>query len=266
MEKEIFSIGEVAKLKGFTVKALRFYDRIGLLKPFRVDEASGYRYYHLKQFILLDIIKAARNLDISPYELIPCFQNNDTKGMLQLLKIHRENARQKIKTLEQVIQNINELEKNVGDAEAASSEKTVTKRILPPRHVLAAPWDSGKTPEDALRDFSRLYALAGRLEVMPTNIEGFLIQIRDGQPVPSHLFLTVNGPVQSDSYVQIQGGTYICVSYSLKDMEEQQAKLNDYLAGNRLVPIEMLQIGLMTDFFGNEAEHFELQARVEDEY
>jgi len=265
MEKEIFSIGEVAKLKGFTIKALRFYDRIGLLKPFRVDENSKYRYYHLKQFLLLDIIKAARNLDISPNELIPYFRNNDTKGMLQLLKKHRDHMLEKIKLLERVIQNINELEKNVETAEAACSEKSVISRIMPVRHVLATPWDIENMQNDALYDYSRLYLLADQLGVLPTYTEGILIQIRDGQPVPSHLFLSVDGPAQSDSYIQIPGGTYICVSYTPEDMVKQQSKLNEYLRENRVVPSEILQIALMTDFFG-EAEHFELQVRVEEEY
>lgn len=264
MEKEIFSIGEVAKLKGFTIKALRFYDRIGLLKPFYVDENSKYRYYHLKQFILLDIIKAARNIDISPNDLIPCFQNNDTKGMLQLLKGYRDRACDKVKLLERVIQNIDDMEKNISAAEAACSEKSVIKRTLPARHVLVTPWDTRKTQKDAVYDYSKLYALADHFGVLPTYTEGVLIQVFDGQPIPSHLFLSVNGPVQSDSYVQIPGGTYICVSYSMEDMEQQQSKLNDYLRESHMVPLEILQIALMTDFF-NEAEHFELQVRVAEE-
>jgi DNA-binding transcriptional MerR regulator len=263
MEKEIFSIGEVAKMKGLTIKALRFYDKIGLLKPFRVDENSKYRYYHLNQFILLDIIKAARNLDISPNELIPYFRSNDTKGMLQLLKKHRDHALEKIKLLEQVIQNIDELEKNVVTAEGVCSKKSLVTRILPVRHVLVTPWNIKKTQEDALYAYSRLYVLADQLGVLPTYTEGVMIQIRDGQPVPSHLFLSVNGPAQSDLYIQISGGTYICVSYSLEDMEHQQSKLNAYLIENHMVPSEILQVALMTDFF-EESDHFELQVRVEE--
>lgn len=262
MKKEIFSIGEVAKLKGFTVKALRFYDRIDLLKPFMVDKYSNYRYYHVYQFILLDIIKAARTLDISPNELVPYFRSKDTSGLFQLLKKHRECAVEKIKQLERIIRSIDELENNTASAEAAYSEKSVTTRFLPVRHVLAIPWDAGKTEEDTLLEYSNLYILADRLGVLPTYTEGVLLRICDGQPVPSHLFITVEGPADSDSYIRIPGGKYICVSYSMEDIEEQQLKLNEYLTENRMVPLEMLQVSLMTDFF-NEAEHFELQVRVE---
>ena len=39
-----YSVQELAKLSGVTPRTLRWYDRIGLLKPARTAE-SGYRYY-----------------------------------------------------------------------------------------------------------------------------------------------------------------------------------------------------------------------------
>ena len=38
-----YSIQQLSRLSGVTTRALRWYDRIGLLKPSRVAE-SGYRY------------------------------------------------------------------------------------------------------------------------------------------------------------------------------------------------------------------------------
>ena len=39
-----YSIQELARLSGVTSRTLRWYDKIGLLKPSRIAE-SGYRYY-----------------------------------------------------------------------------------------------------------------------------------------------------------------------------------------------------------------------------
>jgi DNA-binding transcriptional MerR regulator len=50
-------IGDFAKLSQVTVKALRFYEEIGLLKPTFVDPTTAYRYYsphllsHLRQIL-----------------------------------------------------------------------------------------------------------------------------------------------------------------------------------------------------------------------
>jgi protein phosphatase len=42
---KLLTIGEFARLARLSQKALRLYDELGLLPPFRVDEWSGYRYY-----------------------------------------------------------------------------------------------------------------------------------------------------------------------------------------------------------------------------
>lgn len=41
----MFSIGEFASISRVTVRLLHHYDRIGLLRPARVDPSSGYRWY-----------------------------------------------------------------------------------------------------------------------------------------------------------------------------------------------------------------------------
>ena len=44
-DPQLFTIGEFSQISGLSVKALRFYDEKGLLKPAHVDAASDYRYY-----------------------------------------------------------------------------------------------------------------------------------------------------------------------------------------------------------------------------
>ncbi|WP_018787124.1 MerR family transcriptional regulator [Micromonospora sp. CNB394] len=49
VESELRSIGELARVSGLTVSALRFYDRSGVLAPARVDPVTGYRWYTEEQ-------------------------------------------------------------------------------------------------------------------------------------------------------------------------------------------------------------------------
>ena len=57
-----FRIGEFARLTRVSVKMLRHYDEIGLLRPARVDEGSGYRYYMATQLPRLNRILLLRDL------------------------------------------------------------------------------------------------------------------------------------------------------------------------------------------------------------
>jgi len=52
----MIKIGEFAKLGGVSIKTLRHYDCLALLKPARVDHYSGYRYYELSQLQRLNEI------------------------------------------------------------------------------------------------------------------------------------------------------------------------------------------------------------------
>jgi DNA-binding transcriptional MerR regulator len=47
--EKMLSIGRFARLTGLTVKTLRHYDELGLLRPAHVDEWTGYRFYQRSQ-------------------------------------------------------------------------------------------------------------------------------------------------------------------------------------------------------------------------
>ena len=58
-------IGEFAWLGQVTVETLRHYDRLDLLKPDRLDQFTGYRYYSLAQLPRLNRILALKDLGLS---------------------------------------------------------------------------------------------------------------------------------------------------------------------------------------------------------
>ena len=47
---------------GITTQTLRFYDKIGLVKPIKIDPRTGYRYYAYEQFHFIDRIKYLQSL------------------------------------------------------------------------------------------------------------------------------------------------------------------------------------------------------------
>ena len=63
-KKELFQIGDVAKLFHLSVGTLRHYEKNGLLQPEYIDPQSGYRYYSTRQFECLNTIRYLRVLDM----------------------------------------------------------------------------------------------------------------------------------------------------------------------------------------------------------
>lgn len=58
----MFKIGEFSKLTQVSVRMLRYYDEMGLLKPAVVDKFSGYRLYSIEQIPILNKIIFLRDL------------------------------------------------------------------------------------------------------------------------------------------------------------------------------------------------------------
>jgi DNA-binding transcriptional MerR regulator len=65
----MFRIGDFSKLSQVSVKALRFYDEVGLLKPTYVDRVTGYRYYSAALLPRLNRILAFKELGFSLGEI-----------------------------------------------------------------------------------------------------------------------------------------------------------------------------------------------------
>lgn len=61
----MFRIGEFSQLGQVTVRTLRHYDELGLLKPSYVDTATDYRYYQADQLPRLNRILALKDLGLS---------------------------------------------------------------------------------------------------------------------------------------------------------------------------------------------------------
>ena len=107
MKKDLFKIGDVAKLFNISVSTLRYYEKLGLVIPEEVDKDTGYRYYSTDQFESLNTLRYLRLLD-TPLESIQDFyKGRDVDKMKAMLETQGRELREKINALEK-------LEKKVG--------------------------------------------------------------------------------------------------------------------------------------------------------
>ena len=83
-------ISDFAQLSRVSPKALRIYDRLGLLKPAHVDDFNGYRYYSATQLPRLNRILVFKELGFSLEEISRLLDekisSEEIRGMLRLRK------------------------------------------------------------------------------------------------------------------------------------------------------------------------------------
>ena len=99
----MFSIGDFASLGRVSVRMLRHYDAIGLLRPAHVDPHSGYRFYTAAQLPLLNRVIAVKDLGFTLQQVQAMLDEKvdaaELRGMLRLRRaeltrqVERDNAR-----------------------------------------------------------------------------------------------------------------------------------------------------------------------------
>jgi len=70
MDKNRLKIGEFSRLGRVTVRALRHYEEIGLLRPEIIDRETGYRYYAVGQLQKIQSITTLKSLGYSLEEIL----------------------------------------------------------------------------------------------------------------------------------------------------------------------------------------------------
>ena len=99
----MLSIGEFSKICQVTVKTLRHYDRIGLLKPVQVDEMTGYRYYSRKQMEQMLLIQRLKRYGFSLEEIQVILHCTEKGALLSKMQQQKEKLRQQKSNLELAI-------------------------------------------------------------------------------------------------------------------------------------------------------------------
>lgn len=83
-------IGDFSKLAQVTVRALRHYEQLGLLKAKHVDPFTGYRYYELDQLPRLHRILALKDLGFSLEQIAALLESDLSPELLRGMLMAKE--------------------------------------------------------------------------------------------------------------------------------------------------------------------------------
>lgn len=176
MRSSLLSIGEASKLKNVSIKALRYYEKIGIFKPAYIDPQSGYRYYSPAQLFDLDVILTCNELDI-PLKHILDYQTKHGTDLRQLLKEGAKIAELKIQRAQQSLIQINSC---LEEIEEQSKHRLPMKRYMRSlnfNYAYTMPWNNTRPFEikHYLKTMSDLYQRVERLGFTPLYFQGLII-------------------------------------------------------------------------------------------
>lgn len=82
MKNNLMLIGEIAEFFGISRKAIRLYEKKGIMKPVEVDAANGYRYYSVEQVQQLNALLELKALGFSLDEIKTVIVGETNKELL----------------------------------------------------------------------------------------------------------------------------------------------------------------------------------------
>lgn len=175
MRNDLLSIGEVAHLKGVGVKALRYYERIGILRPAYVNPDTGYRYYALRQMNELDVIVSCVQLGVPLKELADYVSERGVMDISSLLERAYALAKEKLRATQAILMELDGYRSEIAVQDALRTSAAPYERALGERTFLAMPW--ARPAFDAKRytkAMSELYGETKRAGIAPLFLQGMI--------------------------------------------------------------------------------------------
>lgn len=121
-------IGELADFFGISRKALRLYEKKGIIKPVEVDAQNGYRYYSAEQVQQLQALLEFKSLGFSLDEIRTVIDGRMEKAQLLEVLYKKQMAwREAADAAEYKRDSLDNIIKNVQDSKAAERITEMTE-------------------------------------------------------------------------------------------------------------------------------------------
>lgn len=270
--KDKFTIGEFAKLKNITSETLRYYDRIGLLKPIKTDEKTGYRYYSILQYERLSTILELRQLGMSIEEIKKYFDNRNLNQSLNILKQKYNELEEKIKELKALEKSTKEKIKHLEYISKVDHSEEIIIKNIEKRYVIT--FDREIFNEVEL-NYSYVELENELNEIAPivgSNRYGAIIGEKSSNNIIERvfklfLFIDDTGNMDENKIKIIPKGDYVCMYYKgfIWDISSKIEKMIKFIEKENYEIcgdiIEIVQIDIsVTDI--DDEELFEIQIPV----
>lgn len=128
----MFKIGDFSQMGQVSIRMLRHYDELGLLKPAQIDNFTGYRYYTVEQLPRLNRILALKDMGLSLEQIVHLLDEDlpadRLRGMLMLKQAEIE---QQIQAEQTKLARVEARLKQIEQEGKVSPYEIVLKRIEP---------------------------------------------------------------------------------------------------------------------------------------
>jgi DNA-binding transcriptional MerR regulator len=128
----MLKIGDFSKISRISVKTLRYYDEIGLLKPAHIDPNTGYRYYTYEQLPQLNRILALKDLGLTLDQITLLIDENLTTSQVEsMLRLKQVEIKKQLNEENERLARVNVRLKQIEQEAMMPDYDVVIKKVNP---------------------------------------------------------------------------------------------------------------------------------------
>ena len=128
MDNDLMRIGEIAGFFNISVKAIRIYEKMGIIKPAKIDPKTKYRYYNADQVQQLNALLDLKEIGFSLAEIKKLLDGDMTNGIFMEALVHKKTRWQNIvSSIENKINAIDEITNRMSNSESAVKMHELTE-------------------------------------------------------------------------------------------------------------------------------------------
>jgi len=162
----MFKIGDFSKLSQVPVKTLRYYDKIGLLKPATVHRFTSYRYYSADQLPKLNRILALKDLGLSLHQVAQLLNGDLSAEQIRgMLRLKQAQAQQKVEEEQARLARVECRLRQIEREGVMSTQEGVLKKV--PATTVASVREVIPTYADCGQLYGEIYKYIGRHRARP---------------------------------------------------------------------------------------------------
>lgn len=209
--KNYLSIGEVSKIKGVSIKSLRYYGDLGILPPIYINPKTGYRYYSIDQLLMVDLIKICIDLDIPLKQFQNYFDLDGQMDMGKLLCDAEDIVLQKEKKLKTSMAFLNTMSKHMKRTNKIKEHKENFIQHIPKRYFLTVPWNGDFSDYRKISEkYTMLFRQCQQLHMSDTFNQGVFF-VRKEDAIESYVFLEIHKPeIEISNLYVVKEGAFCC--------------------------------------------------------
>lgn len=259
--KRRFTISEFAKLRQININSLRYYEKLGLLKPAYVDPQTGYRYYDAEQLPVLDTILLCIDLKLPLKDLVNYI---DEHGVLYSQQLFEDAKRLTEQRVYEIQMGLRKIEYALQDLTEYENKQGLYTREIGTRRFITAEYRGDLKDQAHIEtEFAKLYFSALNSKRFPIIPAGLILQFDQAQHVRCRLFCEIvdeitDSATKDENILIVPQAEYLCLQQDLFPETDLIATVNEHFSPHGEMTIIVTNMILEKYHIQNKRSEFQV--------